>query len=101
MARTISAAEVRVRFGDALRRVTERGETTIVERSGKPVAVELSIEEYDGMRNGKQTKDWRDLVARTQERFGREWGDRPLSDIDRLIEDGHEVRYEQIHSGLL
>lgn len=101
MTRTISATEARIHFGDVLRGVTERGETIVVERGGKPQAVVLSVAEYRRLRNGEQQEDWWNLVLRSQERFRREWGDKPLPDLDRLIEQGHEERDEQILAGLL
>src|SRR5262245_9292845 len=61
MTKTISATEARIHFGEVLRGVTERGETIFVERSGKPLAVVLSIEEYERLRNGDQKEDWWDL----------------------------------------
>lgn len=102
MTRTISATEARIHFGDVLRGVTERGETFLVERGGKPQAVVMSIDEYDRLRkrNGHDD-DWWDLVMRSQERFRREWGDRPMPDTARLIEEGREERDDQILAGLL
>jgi prevent-host-death family protein len=46
MVRTVSATEARVHFGEVLRGVVDKGETVVVERSGKPRAVVLSITEY-------------------------------------------------------
>jgi prevent-host-death family protein len=102
MTRTISATEARVHFGDVLRGVTERGETILVERGGKPQVVVMSVQEYDRLRNGQEKQDdWWDLVMRAQERFRREWGDRPIPNIERLIEEGRDERDEQILAGLL
>ncbi len=47
MPKTVSATEARIHLGALLRDVAERGETIIVERSGKPQAVILSIEAYE------------------------------------------------------
>jgi prevent-host-death family protein len=39
MTRAVSATEVRIHLGELLRDVAEKGDTIIVERSGKPQAV--------------------------------------------------------------
>jgi prevent-host-death family protein len=102
MTKTISATEARIHFGEVLRGVTERGETILVERGGKPQAIVMSIDEYDRLRRGQdKLDDWWDLVMRSQERFRREWGDRPMPDTARLIEEGRDERDEQILAGLL
>lgn len=44
--RTLSATDVKNRFGFVLREITRSGGPIVVERGGKPVAVLLSIEEY-------------------------------------------------------
>jgi len=43
----MSATEARVRFGELLRAVTERGETVIVEHHGKPAVAFVSVAEYE------------------------------------------------------
>lgn len=45
----ISATEARVHFGEVLQRVA-RGETLVVKREGKAIAVILSLEEYERLR---------------------------------------------------
>lgn len=47
MERTWTATEARVRFGELLRAVAERGETVIVERHGKPAVAFVSVAEYE------------------------------------------------------
>lgn len=48
--RTVPATEVKNRFGRMLREVSKTGGPLIVARSGKPVAVILSIDEYERLR---------------------------------------------------
>ncbi|MCP4427038.1 MAG: type II toxin-antitoxin system Phd/YefM family antitoxin [Chloroflexi bacterium] len=45
--RTLPATEAKNRFGRVLREVSQTGGPLIVERDGKPVAVILSIDEYE------------------------------------------------------
>ncbi len=48
--RTLSATEVKNRFGQVLREVAKSGGPIFVERDGKPVAVILSIRKYERTR---------------------------------------------------
>jgi len=45
----IGAREARTRFADLLGRVGYGGDTVIVERSGKPLAVLISVELYEAL----------------------------------------------------
>jgi prevent-host-death family protein len=102
MIRTISATEARVHFGEVLRSVTERGETVIVERGGRPQAVVVSIEEYRRLKAGHVAEvEWWELAMRSQERFRQEWGDRPMPDIVQLINDAREERDAEILDAVL
>lgn len=46
----LAATEVKNRFGRVLREVMRTGGPVIVERSGKPIAVILSVEAFDRLR---------------------------------------------------
>jgi prevent-host-death family protein len=46
MPATITATEAKNRFGEVIRRVYKNGETLIVERSGLPVVVIMSVPHY-------------------------------------------------------
>jgi prevent-host-death family protein len=43
---TITATEAKNRFGEVIRRVYKNGETLVVERSGLPVVVIMSVHKY-------------------------------------------------------
>jgi prevent-host-death family protein len=47
---TITATEVKNRFGEVIRRVYRNGETLIVERGGLPVLVMMPLQEYKAIR---------------------------------------------------
>ena len=49
--RTLSATEAKNRFGQVLREVAKSGGPIFVERDGKPVAVILSIRQYERSRH--------------------------------------------------
>jgi prevent-host-death family protein len=93
--RTLSATEVKNRFGAVLRELARTGGPVLVERGGKPVAVILSIQTYEetqrvipssadhlvelarasfGMWAGRQDIDatW---LERNRERWQSEWTD--------------------------
>ena len=46
MQRTMSATEARIRFGELMRHVVEKQEPVIVEHSGKPCVVVISVDKY-------------------------------------------------------
>jgi len=47
VATPVTATELRVHLGEILRRVGHEGEPVVVERSGRPFAVLLSLAEYE------------------------------------------------------
>ncbi len=82
--KSLSATEVKNRFGRVLREVSRTGGPIIVERDGKPVAVILGVKEYGKLRRrpfGQEAAD-----ANLQAVFGM-WVD--LEDItDEWLADG-------------
>jgi prevent-host-death family protein len=73
----LPATEVKNRFGRVLRQVSGGGQSIIVERGGKPVAVIMSMGEYERLQ--QPPLDREQQVALLQTAFGM-WSDR--SDID-------------------
>lgn len=96
LGRVISATEARVRFGELMRQVTEKGQPVIVEREGKPQVVVLSVAEYDRLRRAAEGQTGSDspleqaiaVGARIAERRA----DRPLTPAVDLL---HEIREER------
>lgn len=79
--RVLAATEVKNRFGRVLLEIARTGGPIIVERSGKAVAVILSIELFDRLRRvSGLTKESRALA---REAFGM-WADRADIDDDWL-----------------
>lgn len=93
MEHTISATEARVRFGELMRRVTERGETVVVERGGEVVV--LSVEEYERLMAGGR-EDWRSLVRQAREGVRGDLGGRELVAPEEFIRREREDRDERL-----
>jgi len=49
MTRNVSAMQARQKFGDLLNRANLRGERFMINRSGKPIAVIMSVSDYEDM----------------------------------------------------
>lgn len=78
----LPATEVKNRFGRVLREVTKTGGPIYVERDGKPVAVILSVREYERTRRVPLLADKAELV---RDSFGM-WADRPDIDDEWMTE---------------
>lgn len=101
MARTVSATEARIHFGELLRGVAERGETFLVERSGTPQAVLIAVEEYERLRTGQETKpDWERQLDELHDLIRRRHGDQPTPDAVELINAGREERDAELLAAL-
>ena len=101
MARTLSATEARIRFGELMREVVERQEPVIVERGGKPQVVVLAVAEYERLLGAQREQaDWWTLVERARDQARTELGDRELPSPDEIIRQMREERDEQLLSGL-
>jgi prevent-host-death family protein len=92
----MSATQARVHFGEVLRRV-ENNETITVERGGQPMAVILSVAEYEKLRSGERdAPSWEDQLRRTQERFLRE-----ATNVDYDVEENTRQMREERGDQLL
>lgn len=85
LTKTLTATEVKNRFGAVLKEVTRTGGPIVVERDGQPVAIILSVAEYQTLQKGINLPDSSDLLLST---FGM-WADR--TDInDEWLTEGRE-----------
>ena len=91
MARTMSATEARVHFGELLRRVAEHGERVVVERGGKPLVAVVPLADYERLPE-EQTElgAWLERVDRLREEIRAQMGDLPPLDADELIDGGRD-----------
>src|SRR5579872_2772574 len=89
----MSAKEARTNFTDVLGRAYYKGEPTIVEKQGKPVAVVISPEEYAQYRRYKEEAKQRffRVVDRIQERNADKDPDEVDHDVTAAVA---EVRQE-------
>jgi prevent-host-death family protein len=101
MERTVSATEARAHFGEMMRRAVEDRETIIVERSGKPQVVLLSMGEYERLRTVKDAGGtWQELLQRARESIEADLGKRPLPPPEVVIRQMREERDEQLWDAL-
>jgi len=61
--RTLSATDVKNRFGRVLREISKSGGPIVVERGGKPVAVILSVDEYRRSQSGSRLEASEEQMA--------------------------------------
>ena len=101
MERRMTATEARVHFGEALREVTDRGNTVVVEHAGKPTAVIISIDHFRRLQaNDDAQPEWRALLEAAHAQIRRD-GELPLNPSpEEIIRQGREIRDEQILDSL-
>ena len=81
--KTLSATEVKNRFGRVLREISQTGGPIIVEKDGKPVAVILSVSEYIRMQPQSDPTNLQHELLEAS--FGL-WTQRPDIDDDWLTD---------------
>lgn len=97
MQKTVSATDARIHFGEIMR--TAQIAPVVVERSGEPLVVILSKQEYERMANtGKD--DWREMLAEVHSQIAAELQGRRLPDPAEMIRAAREGRDEQIVGNL-
>ncbi len=55
--KTVSATHARIHFGEIMRHVVEKEEPVFVERSGKPLVVVLSLQDYEKLVGRRRTSE--------------------------------------------
>ena len=96
METTMTATETRIHFGEVLRRVSEGRERVIVHRSGNPIAVILSAEEYERLARDAATAEWRELLNAAHERVRSASANGVLPDPAEVIRTMREERDERL-----
>ena len=93
MEHRVSATEARVHFGALMRRVVERGEPVIVEHSGEPRVVVMSVHWYKRLLAAQRDEpDWRDLVRRAREQVEADLAGRELTPPEDILRASREER---------
>ena len=96
MEKIVSATEARIHFGQMMQRVTEEQQAIIVEKSGQPQIVLISISEYERMKAAAQPPTWLDQLLQVREQVASEIGDRKLPAADDIIHQMREERSAQL-----
>jgi prevent-host-death family protein len=97
MERTVSATHARTNLGELMRWTVEHGAPVILERSGKPYVVLLSLEVYQQLLADQNDQpDWRELVQRARDQVRSELRDRPLPSPEEIIREMREERDVQL-----
>ncbi len=96
MQRTMSATEARIHFGELMRHAVEQQEPVVVEHSGKPHVVVLSVDKYQQLLAAQEEReDWRELVRQTREQVRADLGERELTPSEDVLREMREERDEQ------
>ena len=101
MERVVSATDARVRFGEMMHYLNHTQEPIIVEKSGDPQMVMLSIEHYKRLQNqlnssSFEVASWVERVQQTREKIFAELGGKELPDAAELIRNMRENRNAQL-----
>jgi prevent-host-death family protein len=97
MDRTVSATKARTGLGALMDWVRNTGEPVVIEHSGEPHAVLLSVDSYQRLVAGlAQESDWRTLVQQARELIREELGERQLPPPEDVIRDMREERDAQL-----
>jgi prevent-host-death family protein len=102
MERVIGATEARVHFGELMRQVTEKEQTVVVERDGRPQVVVLSVAAYERLRAAAGLHGWQNALERAAEVSARIAARRggQLPPADEMVREAREARDEQLDSAL-
>ena len=97
MQRTMSATEARIHFGELMRHVVEQQEPVIVEHSGKPHVVVISLDKYKQLLAAyEKREDWRELVHQAREQVRADLGGRDLTPPEDVLREMRKERDEQL-----
>jgi prevent-host-death family protein len=94
-ARTVNATEARVRFGELMRRVVDRGEAVVVERDGKPQVVIVAVVEYERLRQAAGEATWEMALRRAEDVAARIASRRRGAPLPPAVDMLHEAREER------
>jgi prevent-host-death family protein len=102
MSQVMKATEVRVHFGEVMRRVSKGGSPIIVERAGQPLVAIISLSDYDRLERlqaGSSVRAALERARAARQRIQKERGGQPLPDPTEVLRQVREERVEQL-SGL-
>lgn len=94
LVKRISTQEARANFSELLGSVYYTNNPVIVERKGKPFAVVISPEQYEGFKR-EQEKAWA-AIDQIQERNQDKNSNKVLSDVTKVVEQVRQERYDKL-----
>jgi prevent-host-death family protein len=96
MNRRVSATQARVHFGEILRAVHEEGETIVVERGGRAMAVILPMTTYERLGGQAQARNWQARITALHSLWEGDLAGRELPDAVAVLREGREKRDDQL-----
>lgn len=98
MERVVTATEARVHFGEMIQRVINNQETIIVERSGEPQIVLLSLVQYQRLKAAEERAQvgWRQRVDEAREQIAHDLNGAELKPPEEIIRRMREERDAQL-----
>ncbi len=94
LVKRISTQQARANFSELLGSVYYTNNPVIVERKGKPFAVVISPEQYEGLTK-QQEKAW-EVVEQMQARNQGKDPDEVLTDVTKVVEEVRKERYAKL-----
>jgi prevent-host-death family protein len=93
--------EAQATFEDLVRQVVETGEQVMIERDGVPQVVVVPAKAHPGLHERRfELRRWLEEADRVGSQIREQLGDRPLPDLDELIDGGRDERDDRIIAGL-
>lgn len=103
MEQRLSATEARTHFGELLRRVSQNGETFVVERGGEPSAVVLPLAEYQRLRAPNGDSDGLEILHRARAlraQISKRRDGRPMPAPEEMLAEVRQLRAETLDDPL-
>jgi prevent-host-death family protein len=101
MSQVMKATEVRVHFGEVMRRVSKGGSPIIVERAGQPLVAIISLTDHDRLERLQAGSNVRAALERARaarQRIQKERAGQPLPNPTEVLRQVSEERVEQLSS---
>ncbi len=97
MAKTVSATEARIHFGELMRRVVNDQQPVVVEHRGEPQVVILSVGHYRRLQQAEaEQTGWLDRVEQAREAIAKDLNGRKLPPSEEVIQAIREERDAQL-----
>jgi prevent-host-death family protein len=98
MSQVMKATEVRVHFGEVMRRVSKGGSPIIVERAGQPLVAIISLTDHDRLERLQAGSNVWARARAARQRIQKERAGQPLPNPTEVLRQVSEERVEQLSS---